>query len=620
MEKVSSRSTRYGRLLIIKISVFIKTHPKTIAMLLYVCVSLLASYVFYLRFPHAFHQANFYAEDTQYAANIIEHGVLQSLFIPFNGYFIVGIYLMHTIAFAFNSILFGDTLLTLPQSISVISYLFLGFSAALPVLLLRRFLRPIALAWLVAITVLVPVPLMDYGILGNTANLKFVFPYIALLLIIYRHYLPDNSKRFIFIDCLILLCCLTNIITVALLPFMAWRYVLQVVKAKKGIRYLVRNQSFISLLVFFVIISVTLLIVAVVGEVKPIGGIYDRPFEWQNAIEIFFGRSFLFGFSPYIYGHLSNFLAASLTILFIIGCIIFCRKRYRSIIIGSVASILLLTGLLIINRPGISTLFDAYNSGGYDQYFFVQNIIAYLAAAFALSGLLEKSEKNHAIVMAITATSFLLLVQISSTGSLGVSNFMAATRGTFVDNVERVCAQTHDKIVTITAYPQNPFVIKLPRDVVCKEVSENPGNSLAAIASPPSGDALIFKPGISDSFTQTFASREDNLRGVAFFVATYEKPLADRYRFTLLDEKCEVAYYTSLLNNLLVTDGSYYPATFPRLDNSKNTRYCFKVEGLNPQGNSPFAIRLTRPQQQKEGRTIINRQASSRDVVFLPIY
>src|SRR5258708_23281277 len=64
---------------------------------------LVASYLFYRRFPANYLQPNFYAEDgTVFAKNILNYGFWQSLLTTFNGYYIWGLYILEGIAFILN--------------------------------------------------------------------------------------------------------------------------------------------------------------------------------------------------------------------------------------------------------------------------------------------------------------------------------------------------------------------------------------------------------------------------------------------------------------------------------------------------------------------------------------
>jgi hypothetical protein len=120
------------------------------------------------------------------------------------------------LGFIFNVLAFDGELVNLPRALSVASYVFLGLCVALTVALLRRQLRWPVLIWLGLMVTFVPMPVFDNGIIGTIANLKFMFLYIAVILLIYRHQLPSTSKKIWLVDLGLLVCAYTNVATYAL--------------------------------------------------------------------------------------------------------------------------------------------------------------------------------------------------------------------------------------------------------------------------------------------------------------------------------------------------------------------------------------------------------------------
>ena len=86
-----------------------KKYPRLSSLLVFIITVSVVSYIFYIRFPNNLLHPNFYAEDGKdYMANILNNGFLTSLFHTFNGYFIVGIYLLMGVAYAINFIIFQN--------------------------------------------------------------------------------------------------------------------------------------------------------------------------------------------------------------------------------------------------------------------------------------------------------------------------------------------------------------------------------------------------------------------------------------------------------------------------------------------------------------------------------
>ncbi len=474
-----------------------RRHPVLILILSYVGASLLASYIFYLRLPQGIDQANFYAEDSLYVMNILEKSFLASVFTPFNGYLIVGTYLVQGVGFSINHLIFGGRVLYLPESIAIASYAFLGFSACLPMVLLRNILAKLAILGLILATIFVPLPSMDYGIIGSTANLKFLFAYIAVLLIIYRHFLPLKSKKHYVIDSLLLICALTNILCIFLLPVIIVRHI----RFENGHRIFraIRTESFISLSILAILLIASILFLTLTSEIKPIGGIYDKPYQWSETIEIFVTRSYLFSYVYGIYGYLNNIISLIFMAFFIYVGFRITEDRLRTPVFMLFVSVLIISAFTLVNRPGLSTLFGSYSSSGYDQYFYTQNIIALLIGSIIISGLLRKWP-NYSLYIA-TVMPIVAVSQYGLIDSVGRSNFMAESRGTFISNARKVCADSPNGKIYVPTYPQPPFVIYLESTKICPDAVKSKDNTrLFSLGLQPSSDKIIFKPGTSDIF------------------------------------------------------------------------------------------------------------------------
>jgi hypothetical protein len=173
---------------------------------------LLTSYLMYRRFPNNFLSPNFYSEDGKvFAKNIIDNGFWQAIGTSFNGYYVWGIYLLEQAGIVVNKLLFGGAFTELPRSLALVSYGFLGLCASLPILLLRKYVAWPALVIMTLLILYVPLRGWDYSIIGTIGNLKFAFIYIAFVLLVYRHYLPAQSRKFYLVDIALLICAYTNV-------------------------------------------------------------------------------------------------------------------------------------------------------------------------------------------------------------------------------------------------------------------------------------------------------------------------------------------------------------------------------------------------------------------------
>jgi hypothetical protein len=582
--------------------------------IIFIIATSLCTLIFYLRFPNIYANPNFYAEDSFYAMNILNSGFENALLTPFNGYPIMGTYLLHGVSQVINALLFTGNIVTLPQSISIVSYVFMGMSVALPILLLNRLLHPLLITWLIFVSAFVPLPVMEYGILGSAANIKFIFLYITVLLIIYRHNLRNEIKKYIAIDTLLLVACLTNIIACALIPFAFIKYV--PLFRFEGLKKAIRQPSFISFAVLSVFIFI-LGIFTLTNGVDSIGGIYDKPYQWPQTVEVFFARSYLFGYLYIFYQHLTDLRVIILMALFIIFSLYFTWKKYRFETIFSLASVTIVTALILKGRPGISSLFDSYLNGGYDQYFYAQNIISYLACAFVFMAITLKI-KSKIIRILVLIIPFIILPTIVHSSSYGSNNFMAERRGTIIENLTEAC-KANTNTLKIATYPVNPFTFTFNKSAMCKGINNEKEPVKRTKIEPNSKGVRIYMPGHVDKFTQSFKSEKDNLKGLSFEVVTYSKLLFDNYKFKLMDASCRKDIYTTRINSMKVTDNSYYPVRFPPLGNTKDKTYCFSVEVVR-QPSQPFAINLTDDYAYKAGVMQLNGKMSNRDIVFSLAY
>ncbi len=114
-----------------------------------ICLGIVAfaTLIFALRYRPAFDMPNFYAEDGRvFVNNILHKNIIGSLFTGFNGYLIVGEYLVLDVAVAIYR-LFDMHFYQLAYVIPAASCLFMGLTVSLPYILFRKELgKPLALA------------------------------------------------------------------------------------------------------------------------------------------------------------------------------------------------------------------------------------------------------------------------------------------------------------------------------------------------------------------------------------------------------------------------------------------------------------------------------------------
>jgi hypothetical protein len=438
----------------------------------FLILALAASVIFYVRFPNNFQMANFYAEDGRdFALNIYRYGLLQALLTKFNGYFVWGMYLLSGLGYLVNQLFYGGDFTQLPKAMSLVSYLFLGSTVALPTLLFWRELRLVGLAGLVVLSALVPLPGYDYAIIGTIGNLKWAFLYIAFLLVLFRFRNPNSPLKVIaWVDLGLLICAYTNatvyfLIPIALIPYLT----IMVQKRGTGQANLLKIPAVGSLALLCSLLLPQVVIV-MVGGLPSMPGYLDSPYRPESTIEIFVARTLLFGFLYAIYHYLSN-LVVLLSLLVVTGVIwrFGGRQNWATYMIGLYAA-LVGTLLFVVNRPGVSEYYGQYTSSGPDIFFYPQNLIIYFVVIWFLVGLSKHWRKTWARVAAIVVPVCLLAVPANKAGSWGRNNFMAEGAGTFAGNAVEACATSKGNEVPVQLYPVDieTWEVKFERKLICE--------------------------------------------------------------------------------------------------------------------------------------------------------
>jgi hypothetical protein len=444
--------------------------------------------IFFYRFPNNFFFANFYAEDgAVFIRNVLTQGFFESLINPFNGYFIVGLYMLAGTAVSINNIFFNH-LLYLPTITAVVSYAFLGLAITLPVLFFRKQVRFQWLLLYILFASFVPLPGWDYAIIGTIGNVKFFFAVIALTAILFLLTTKKESQWLrVFAYVLILIAGYTNptvyLLCLALLiPYIksGTKTIRSQTTAYHWIISTFSERRFLEYLFLGSLLSFQILFIAIYG-IPEQPGYMNSPFEWVDAIEIFIARSFFFPWIVPFYTQLTATMSiwlavTSLTVLYAFGE----RKHWSlySIIIGS---ILAMTGLFVTTRPGISVFFTDYTMpGGPGQFFYPQNIAALFLFFFWIHDMTKRFQfsQRHSIILFMLLLGLLFSI-IPHTGSFGKNNFMQK-QGTFIQEAQESCSTgTSQQIVRVPVYPSADWFFEAPTKAVCdlevleKEAKEN---------------------------------------------------------------------------------------------------------------------------------------------------
>jgi len=582
-------------------------HPTLSIIGLYIFVSLIASFIFYLRFPNNFIEPNFYAEDgSVYLHNIETSGFLHALFTTFNGYFVSGLYLLEGIGYVLNGIIFHGNFLDLSKSFAVTSYAFLGFVCALPVLLFHRYLKPAALLLIVLFSIFVPLPGYDYAIMGTIGNLKFIFVYVAFLLLIYRHLITEiHWKKFIIIDIAILICAYTNVVVYLLMPFALLRYRDLLRFDKKKLVSLIKLRSFQNLIALGVLLLPQLIVVKLYG-IPSIPGYLDTPYEFPATINLFMYRTYLFPFLPHLMNHLNDIIVV---VMFVIlnASLWIGMKGKRTVYIFGMISALLITLLFVMNRTGVSALFATYLSSGPDQFFYTQNLIVAFLLSIAIVGIMSRiGDQRIRVTIYASALLFIAALYIPTAGSYGKNDFMQRTVKNAYINAQTACAKQNSSTVKLQLYPvlSDAFPLNEPRDRICTDELKAyvPDTEYLQMESQPG----TYLPDVaSSSLAQTFTSNYDGLSGVSLTFLTYKRAVKDHYDLDIYSSNCKEKLRSIAIAPNAIVDTLSERINFPKIDSSKNKSFCLKLS-LQGAETSPLAIALAKDNAYPEGTLTVN--------------
>ncbi|MBC7404828.1 MAG: hypothetical protein H7252_03980 [Cytophaga sp.] len=421
-----------------------------------------ATAIFALRYKPAFTIANFYAEDGRvFTDNVLHKGVLQALTSGFNGYLVVGQYLLLEVVVLIYH-LFGLQFYQLPLVIAAVSCLFLGLTVSLPYLLFRKQLgTPLSVAT-VLITAFVPMPTFDYAVIGTIGNLKFAFLYWAVLLIVYRNMHWRELRKVAAVDLLLLICVFTNAPVVLVLPFILVPYFHPVVNA-------VRNKKLSLLIKPTYTSAVAVIIIAFIylGSVYLLGipklpGYLDTPFMVGATLKIAY-RVTLYGFMAPVTSSMRDLL--TLALLAVIALRGVWRKESRFVTVLGLWAIFVATAGFVVNRPGISSYYLSYRSGP-DQFFYAQTLVFIFLVMWLLhNAAAHWHQKQIAILAAIVA--LFLWWSVPYSGSFGKNKIIYQDLGSAKADVAKACS-VPGKNVTMQIYPAAAWQWSLERDIACK--------------------------------------------------------------------------------------------------------------------------------------------------------
>lgn len=424
----------------------------------------------YVRYPYHFTAPNFYGEDGNvYVENIYNKGPIAAIFTLFNGYLIFLQYIVVVAGFLLNKIVGGD-FITLSKSLAVVSFFTISAVCSLVWLLFRKKIGDL---WaIIAFIFLLFVPLAgsDFAVIGTVGNLKFLFFFLATILIIYRNdpmLCSQQSKKIYLIDTVLLMCVLTNITVVALIPLGLLRYKNEIKRAinKKHLRPLMHLNGLVSLVVLMGISGLYVMAVYING-VPEMPGYLDTPLRLQGLLNSFYRSSWYGVLYPL---HTSLNQVVVLGLLLIAAATPLLMRKKRVFLLTILWAIFITAAGFVFNRPGVTEFLIGYNTDGGPGQFFYGGTMLFIFAIFYLSADWFKRQKGVARALVLFGIVMYAVWAFPYAGFQEKSYAFYANRPTLYEATRQACANSaQDKQVTIEIYPLEGWQMDIEREIACQ--------------------------------------------------------------------------------------------------------------------------------------------------------
>jgi hypothetical protein len=459
----------------------------------FVAATAAAFVVFFARAPGPWVNPVFFAEDRDWTTLLVTHGFWHTAFHARPDYAVLG-----NVAVLWGGMrlcdLAGADVLAIPRYQALVSYFAFALVVSLPVLLLRRRLRPEALAAVWLLGVAMPLGIHSgswsgYEILGRANNIGFAALFVAFLLVWVRLTTDLRPARAAVIDAGLATCVLTNPIATALLPVAAWPALrrLAPVRDRAGLRTaalaIVRDPAVWTL--------AAAVLACLAGNGIPTAVAHgDRtalapPMPFDRAIECGLARSLFYSLSWPVYRWLNTDRTVALAALALWLTWRFGLPRHRWLYAGGLGLLALTSATLVFKRPELAAHLGDYRTTFPDRYFYAQYLVGLpLMAAFASDLQTRLAARPFLARLPLAALFGLAALAVcrEPPGTVAASQFIVDDDGWF----RRAAARTvslgawrgvdgklavDGAFVGIPAHPSMPKEILLPRAAVERAVA-----------------------------------------------------------------------------------------------------------------------------------------------------
>ena len=361
--------------------------------------------VLFFRNPDPLLNPIMYTEDGQWIGLALSKGWLYTLINAKDGYFVWGNLLLLWASEKSSTFLCGNSIICLPQAITLFSYAFFSFIAVLAWYTTRNVLPLFCRFLLFFLLLLMPLGDSSNEIIGRLSNIGYLFVFLTVLLLFLRNERCSASKYFV--DVLLIICIGTNPVCIVLIFFF---FAVQFALRDPAISFKVWLTDKKILLLGFVIIIPVFVLRMLNLQSSSVTGVL----QLRSLIEITLARAVLYPFVFTKYQSLTDSVVLISTILLVtFGLLMYrltpCKDTKRLAVLSTFALVLFLVTTLVM-RQSLTQQLSGYRTTFPDRYFMGMNYLVLFIFVVLAGNLLRQTGYQKLIGGGVLALILLLFV------------------------------------------------------------------------------------------------------------------------------------------------------------------------------------------------------------------